>query len=743
MRFSIKRIIPAFITASIILGSVSNIYGAVVNMDLVYDGVKHKYSAEEVKITIDGNALASLDVPPVIINERTMVPARAVFENIGCDIAWNESTQEVYIMHNTDLIVLKIDSNEGTKNGTPFYMDTPAKIVNDRTLIPVRAVSEAINCQVGWDDVTRTVSISTSSTEKPDDNDENSTSDSTNENTGSTSGENSENNNGSSSGNGTIINPIEPGDNNNSSTSDNSQSSSGNTSSNAQTISITGITIPQAQSAEQKFTINSSGEIGAYNSFVLENNRLVIDIENADMNIANTNITATNSTIVSAVRSAQNQTEPTKITRIVFDLNSPADYSVNLSSDKKSIEVLFAVSHVSNIALTSSDGADYVNIYGDTELSVETYMLTNPDRVVINVFNAVSSLKDTYDGDDCNYVKDVRTSQYDAKTVQIVADVNRLVEAEVIKKNGYTSVCITRSSLDNISYNASNHTLTLLNASDISSSDITQNDNYMGRTYKLTLDGDYSEHFGTGTIKCNDEYLSSIKVGLDSNGNTYFEAYENKIVAVKTKEYSDSIEISFVSPKEVYDKIVVIDAGHGKNDNGASGNGLTEKNVNLQIVQKLYALLEADPDIKVYATRLDDSYPTNASRAQMANEVADLFVSIHQNSSTSSTPQGTEVLYMNHTNELSVPSSKLTSKAAAQIALTWVINALGTTNRGIKERPDLIVLNQTNVPAILIETCFISNPDDASKVNNEENINKLAGNIYSAISNMLNDYDLR
>ena len=127
----------------------------------------------------------------------------------------------------------------------------------------------------------------------------------------------------------------------------------------------------------------------------------------------------------------------------------------------------------------------------------------------------------------------------------------------------------------------------------------------------------------------------------------------------------------------------------------------------------------------------------------MANEVADLFVSIHQNSNTSSTPQGTEVLYMNHSNETSAPSSKLTSKAAAQIALTWVINALGTTNRGIKERPDLIVLNQTTVPAILIETCFISNPDDAAKVKSEENINKLANNIYSAISIMLNDYDLR
>ena len=232
-------------------------------------------------------------------------------------------------------------------------------------------------------------------------------------------------------------------------------------------------------------------------------------------------------------------------------------------------------------------------------------------------------------------------------------------------------------------------------------------------------------------------------MGLDNNGNTYFEAAENRIVAVKTSDFSSTIEIKFVNPKEVYNKIVVIDAGHGKSDNGASGFGLLEKDVNLAIVQRLFKLLDNDPDIKVYATRLDDSYPTNASRAQMANEVADIFVSIHQNSNTSSTPHGTEVLYMNHANETGLSSSRLTSKTAAQIALTWVINTLGTTNRGVKERPDLIVLNQTTVPAILIETCFISNEADNSLIKNDEIIDNLAENIYKAINIMFTDYDVR
>jgi len=92
-------------------------------------------------------------------------------------------------------------------------------------------------------------------------------------------------------------------------------------------------------------------------------------------------------------------------------------------------------------------------------------------------------------------------------------------------------------------------------------------------------------------------------------------------------------------------RVVVLDAGHGKSDNGASGNGLHEKNVNLEIVQRMCEYFEEYSDIKVYATRLDDSYPTNFARAKMANDAADLFVSIHQNSNVTSDSNGTEVLY--------------------------------------------------------------------------------------------------
>lgn len=171
-------------------------------------------------------------------------------------------------------------------------------------------------------------------------------------------------------------------------------------------------------------------------------------------------------------------------------------------------------------------------------------MLADPDRVVIEVQNAVSSLKSNYTAEGTNYINGIRTTQYDSKTVQIVADVSRTVEATITKNNGYTSVAITKSSLDNLSYDSSSHTLTLLNTSGITDRGVQETDNYRGGTYRLTLNGDYSEHFGTGTIKCGDDYIDNIKVGLDSNGHTYFEAAEKRIVAVKKTDNSGTSHLS-------------------------------------------------------------------------------------------------------------------------------------------------------------------------------------------------------
>ena len=679
-------------------------FGAMVDMQLFYDGAMHHYQAEEVHITVNGEALTGLDMPPVIVNDRTLVPVRAIFEKLGAEVVWNATSQEVYITLDNQLEVLKIDSKTGLINGLEFTMDVPAKIINDRTMIPARAALEAFSCTVGWDDATRTVSVYDAD-HKPQ----------------TPSGGESASGSGSGSTSGST-----------------SQGATGSVTATSP-ITVQSVTVPSSTTAKQNFSVNCSGTIEKYNCFLLDQNRIVVDVYNANNGIANANITNTNSAIVTSIRSAQNQTTPERIARVVFDISSGAGYSATLSADKKSIVVSFESNHVSGFSMTESGNSDVITITGTSAPAANIQMLGSPDRLVIDIPNATNQLQSTYSGN-LNYVEQARVSMVDTTTTRIVLDLNRMVSYSTATSGNSLVVTVNKSTLDHMSYDSQNHVLTLKNVDGISANSISESDQYLSGQYVLTLNGNYRSTYGYGTIAAGDGYVQSIVVENGSNGNTRFVVKESQILATKIKDNGSTIEISFVNPKEVYDKVVVLDAGHGGSDPGTSGNGMTEKDVNLDILLRTKALFDADGRIKVYVTRDSDTYPTNISRAQMANQSADLFVSIHQNAAENPAGNGIEVLYCNHANET---GNKLTSKIAAQFMQNYMVSATGLTDRGIDLRTDLIVLNQTAVPAILIECGFLTNSTDAAVLQSSASRDKIANAIYSAITDMLNQYQYR
>ena len=99
------------------------------------------------------------DQAPVIHLGRTMVPLRAIFEALGASVDWNGATRTVTSRKGNNTIELTIDSDVLYKNGEPVYLDVPAMLVNNRTLVPVRAVSEALGADVDWNGETRSVLI--------------------------------------------------------------------------------------------------------------------------------------------------------------------------------------------------------------------------------------------------------------------------------------------------------------------------------------------------------------------------------------------------------------------------------------------------------------------------------------------------------------------------------------------------------------------------------------------------------
>ncbi|MCR5641097.1 MAG: N-acetylmuramoyl-L-alanine amidase [Lachnospiraceae bacterium] len=205
-----------------------------------------------------------------------------------------------------------------------------------------------------------------------------------------------------------------------------------------------------------------------------------------------------------------------------------------------------------------------------------------------------------------------------------------------------------------------------------------------------------------------------------------------------TYTYDDKyMYIDFVDPHEVYDYIVVVDAGHGGIDVGASHSGVLEKDLNLEIVQKMKLYFDScDANIGVYYTRLDDSDMALAQRVNLANRLqADLFLSVHINSTASgrtSSINGTEVMY-----RVSDESGK--SKAFAKNCLNNLLASLGSQSKGVVAGDEILIIRTAKVPVALAEIGFITNTEERHLMESDEYQKRAAEALYRAVMETLEE----
>lgn len=109
-------------------------------------------------VVVDNQSL-TLDQPPVIVNSRTLVPMRAIFEALGCEVNWYADTQAVVAQKDLQSMSLTVGEDTLYLNNKKIKLDVPAQIVNGRTMVPLRAVSEALNATVAWDADTETITV--------------------------------------------------------------------------------------------------------------------------------------------------------------------------------------------------------------------------------------------------------------------------------------------------------------------------------------------------------------------------------------------------------------------------------------------------------------------------------------------------------------------------------------------------------------------------------------------------------
>lgn len=634
----------------------TTVYGEQVKMDLFYNGKHHAYAAKEVKIEIDGKAMVPKDMPAVIIDGRTMLPMRQIAQELGCEVNWNEAAKQIYVMRGSDIIVFTVDSKTGYENGKKFTMDVPATIVNDRTMLPVRALADALHLNIKWNDPNRIVSIQSGDTVVKDE-------------------------------------PKAP---------ESGQTTAG---------TLTGIQTPSAKDADQTFTIQADGPMGRYEKTFVDDQKIVLDFYGAKSSLPS-EITKTNSDIVTGIRTATHENNGDSFTRVVFDLSGKKDYEVTQSADKKNITISFGKTTVDKISAVHSQNKDIITIGGTGSFGASVAMTADPQKIIVTIPNCQSNLSDKINTDELQYVLDGKVDTSKGNTVELVLAVEDLVQYSYREENQNLILEIYPTTLKNMRYDKNANVLYLDKKDKIDTGSVKMEDHYLDGYFDVTLPGDYESDYGYGTYDVKGTVVENIEVST-KGGNTTFRFKQNRISAYEVTDEGDSYAIRVKNPKKVYDKVLLLDAGHGGKDPGTSGNGMQEKNLNLTIAQKIAQKLQGS-GIKVYMTRDSDVYPENSTRAKTANDIADLMVSIHMNSGPE-TANGTETLYQVHAND---NGARLTSKQLAEILQGKVVSATGNTNRGAKLWTDVLILNRTTVPSVIVEVIFITNTGDALKISN-------------------------
>ena len=659
-----------------------------------YNGQWHAYHSGPTFLQVNGERIET-DVPPMIFKDRSVVPARAVFEKLGAAVAWNGKKAQVGVSMDDTEILLAIESTTAVVNGQQYAMEIPAKIINDRTMIPTRFVGETLGMEVGWqgDQSLITIDYAAKDDEAQED---------------------------------IRINAIEY----------------------------------KAGKSGVRIVIESDGAIEDYSSFELEEpSRLVVDIENAILNVEDKSVDIKHDQ-VSKVRAAQFEKNP-HITRFVVDLKEWTGYHIDLSEDKTRLYINFSSEpgSVTDIEFSKTKDCNIVDIKTDFVQKPNVFRLSNPDRIVVDIPSSQLDMREKKVNIKENIVKSIRYSQFDENMTRVVVDVGGQPQFELQEMSDGIRLELTDAPYKNLYYSNSEGPKLMIydNMADSDYKEsIEMNDN------RYTISVPMSDvDLGTGRLYINDNhfyYIDIIQDGATETTDLVFRSKNPYSYVVQPEKNSDktTIQVQAANPEDMEpddpskddepeidltidpkakNKIVVIDAGHGGRDPGAIYQGVNEKDLNLDISLRLYRMLK-DAGIRVYMTRMNDTFVELGDRAKYANNLnASLFVSIHNNAMHDPNYDGSMTLYYPSSFN---PAYGISGAELARIIQDEMVRYLGTANKGLRKRPNLAVLNKTKMPAVIAEIAFMSNHGDMQNLKKDSFRQKSAESLYAGIIKALN-----
>lgn len=692
-------------------------------LQLEYDGETHTYTDPIVLVEIDGKIIDLGSVPGVLLDGTAMVPAKEVFEAFGAAVKRDSEKEEITIVFQDKQIILAVGEAIAYVNEKPRELEIPVKFITNtekmegKAMVPVSFIIGVLGYEAVWDSTNYRIKFRT-------------------------------NQEGEAGQTTTQVetNIAEKEKNLSTPLKDNPiiwEGNVGNLSNSQKEITrrpgdLVDIEDIIYEEESKSIIIEASGPITNVQDSVMDG-KLTVDVERAKVTAFVKAMDIQKNEYIKGMKFSENEENST----LQFDLaDKYLDYRMKLSADRKKIRIEFQKNTIYRIETSQDDKGDYLSIIGRSRPNLRVSRYTDPERLVVDVSNANSKIGDNSYREaevDGQYITNIRTSQFDENTVRVVLEIKQQVNFNLEYTDHEAVIRFDQPSYTDIQYhNSDSPSITLKKKDSMNVSMIQQMDNYLYKEYILTLPGNYSSFYGQGSIQIQDGSIERVEIQTNENNQTELHIYGEQILAYDITSDEEYLYITAVPPREKYNHIVVIDPGHGGGDPGTSGNGLTEKALNLDIGLTLYRLLQEDPNIQVYSTRLDDSYPTLQDRCDLANELqADLFVSVHNNAieyNVSST-SGTEILYKPSCASVDSPEE---IKEIALVMKDALVQNLDIPSRGLREREDLYVLNHTEMSAILVEVGYVTNLEDARKLSTKAFKDQAGTAIYQGIRNILN-----
>lgn len=573
-----------------------------------------------IRLIIDERAIES-DVAPVIQNNRTMVPLRIISEELGAQVHWDSTARTVRVALPDGDIRLGIGKSTAFVRDQEHKLDAAPIIVGGRTMVPLRFIGEALGAQVHWDAPTRTVHV---------------------------------------------------------------------TGARAEVQNV----VLQPELGREVLAIKGTGRLQA--TVTQSDNQVLITLPEAELALAEGPL-ALQGTLVQGVSVHSLAPGQAKGVVVTVTLSEPTPFTVTADTGELTLVLPYRVEKLEYEQIT---GGEILSIATTGQVPYTVQQLAAPDRLVIHLPGIVA-------GPGLDPVEPNSLLTKAVKIQDSPTGVNIIVEQHRVTKFRVT---------------ASARGLELYFAPQIIGFDYQAVPG--GAKVKIQATGDLN--YRTTRLQNPDRLVVDFQDTLLVSTQTVIDVNDEVTVQVRAGQFAVDPEVtrlvveleSYLShqfvlgqqPGElvleltaspVQGRYIGVDAGHGGSEPGSvSPSGLKEKDLNLDIAQRLATALRA-AGAKVFMIRDSDVKVDFRDRPEIANEEkVEVLVSIHCNSFTDASKRGTEVYYFRDGHG---------GQELAQALHKTLVSSLGLPDRGLKTA-DYNVIRHTKMPAALIEVAYLSNP---------------------------------